>query len=555
MFKFARTCRNCIFLRNTMKQLTFYPTHFCNLSSKNTDEYKHILMSSLKISENVAAEILRRHNRLLLIPKDQIIDSCEVFKEVNDSEESCLINAEVLRVHPSILRHRIVLLQEFGVPVVQGDFVRNFILMMKFPVDIFKAYVRINPSVNIAENLLRTLFKNPPQEIYMKHTSEIMTVKECYKECLRYYMRVTFHMSEEELQKSLSAYPRLQLKSFTLMQQTLKFLQDEVGLSLSRLRKHNYLLYSNVENVKRGLAMKTLAGLDIRSMYLKCPKLLTIKVEKILETVEVIKSFGVPDISIQKCPEIFTLSTDTVKQRLKDVLDTPQFSILINHPKILRLVHYRNSTQLRLEYLREINLKPASLQTLLSSKQYFEKFTKERVDSSKFQDVLYYLEVKLARNKRDLKEKLSKHPNWRYIPVESVHKVYQYLSKTYTKQQIFDSLYILLYPLKNIQAAILKTRVCKVSDVDSLSPNDVLNLAIYYMEKDYHFSGDGVWTEDMPNFQSRVSKKSFSYDTHTSLSMDGLPMDPKSFNDDVIHDYVEVPEVPEETNSKINYRS
>lgn len=85
------------------------------------------------------------------------------------------------------------------------------------------------------------------------------------------------------------------------------------------------------------------------------------------------QEFNISNESIRKCWDIFTLSSDTVYERLHDLDKIPEFKVLKSHPRILRLVHFQKKVVSRLNYLQDMRVKCASLHILSSTRDQFEK--------------------------------------------------------------------------------------------------------------------------------------------------------------------------------------
>lgn len=71
---------------------------------------------------------------------------------------------------------------------------------------------------------------------------------------------------------------------------------------------------------------------------------------------------------------MLTLSYTTVEKRLEELDKIEYFSLTKNHPRILVLLSEQNLAKKRLKILEENNLSPGSLNTLVTSRHFFERY-------------------------------------------------------------------------------------------------------------------------------------------------------------------------------------
>lgn len=73
-----------------------------------------------------------------------------------------------------------------------------------------------------------------------------------------------------------------------------------------------------------------------------------------------------------KAPEIYTLGSNTVYKRLKQIKETPELASFLNNPQVARLIFYHKKVNSRLEYLQNKNC--LSLNLLVTSDYLFNRF-------------------------------------------------------------------------------------------------------------------------------------------------------------------------------------
>jgi len=75
--------------------------------------------------------------------------------------------------------------------------------------------------------------------------------------------------------------------------------------------------------------------------------------------------------------------------------------------------------------------------------------------------------------------------------------------KKFKVNEIFANIHLLLYPIKRIEEKMLLLQSpdaqedlqLPVANFDSLINNEILTLILYVIESEFHFTGDGIWTE------------------------------------------------------------
>lgn len=198
-------------------------------------------------------------------------------------------------------------------------------------------------------------------------------LKDVRKSLINEFLRANFDVSEVERNRIFATYPNMRHKSFNQMFIALQLLIDEVGMSKERIIKHPYVLYTDPDNLRKILAEPTLGGINTRELLWRRPKIMMSNYQSLMKVQEHLQTFGVPDSAVPRCVEVFTLSPNTVYERLSEMRKIKEFSVLVNHPRVLRLVHYNSKARARLEYLRKMKVNCVSLHILSSCSDYFEK--------------------------------------------------------------------------------------------------------------------------------------------------------------------------------------
>lgn len=228
------------------------------------------------------------------------------------------------------------------------------------------------------------------------------------------------------------------------------------------------------------------------------PKILMSSRESLLEIHQSLVDHRIPFEAIQKYPDLFTLSPITVRQRLQDMDNIPEFQILKTHPRVARLLYYQKKAKLRLDKFRtkRIRLPSPSLHMLSVDSKKFNKSLSTGDLRVKGVDVMIHLSDIFQVNKIRVRESLTRHPHWLQISLVNMTSVLTYIKSvhTFSKDQLIDAIPILLYSKDKVEQEfenVLKSG--EASHEDSY----FLQMVLYFLERPSHFTGDAVWGDNI----------------------------------------------------------
>uniref|UniRef100_A0A1B6CTF5 Uncharacterized protein n=1 Tax=Clastoptera arizonana TaxID=38151 RepID=A0A1B6CTF5_9HEMI len=309
------------------------------------------------------------------------------------------------------------------------------------------------------------------------------------------------NIASDKLDIGIKRYPRINHKSLRYMQETLDLIQNEIGFTEEKIRSQIYLLHTDAENTRALLQLDQIGGykpVDILKVY---PKIMTYPVENIIKINQIFKEYNFPLTSVSKVMDIYTLSPESIRERLNLIQKVPQFNLLIDHPSILKLALYQKKVKHRLKVLEEHKMKNTSIHLLFANDNVFDKYIEEGADRTRGDDSLYFLSKELSVDKKDLRAILNRHPYWYHVSALVISENLKYLySKNFTKEEILKSIFVLLYPKSVIEKELLYLKnqpgieTCLTADKKEIRKETVLPLVLYFMEQPHNFSGAGIWT-------------------------------------------------------------
>ncbi|KAI8045147.1 transcription termination factor 5, mitochondrial [Drosophila gunungcola] len=451
------------------------------------------------------ATALEKHPELKTVKRKDLLNSYDTLKDLKYSVEDILGRPMIIYYGASTLANRHSVLQECGFHNVTIQTLAKYVTVVNKSIEVLKAHNYIPFDVKVAERLAG-LFTDINLRVDMRELdSESITLKSLRQSLLNAYLRERIQMDDNDLQKMWRVYSRVRHKSFRAVQDTVELLTKELNFTSERLKKNGFLLYSDADNVRRILReIPTIDSQDIREIGFRRPKILMSTCDSLKQTLQHVHAFGISEDAVLRCLEVLTLGPDTVLERLRDLQDIEEFQVLGTNPRVLRLVHYQNKARLRLDYLNQLRVRCASLHILSCGSEAFAKFARDGSDRTKGRDIVVYLGNVLSKDVQVLRNLLSRHPNWCHIPLLHVKQCLEYLrSKKFKLSEIFDNIHLLLYPIKRIEEKMLLLQLpdaqqelqLPVADFHLLSNNEILTLILYLIESEFHFTGDGIWTE------------------------------------------------------------
>jgi hypothetical protein len=139
-----------------------------------------------------------------------------------------------------------------------------------------------------------------------------------------------------------------------------------------------------------------------------------------------------------------------------------------------------------------------------ATSETFEKYARDGIDRTKGRDIVHYMAKLFKKDREDVRKVLSRHPNWCHVPVLSIKTSLDYLIyKKFSYDEIAENIILLLYPVPRIEqklAALIEwkdesddNRMISGVALSAISRSKLLNLCLYFIESEFHFSGDGIW--------------------------------------------------------------
>ncbi|KAG8236607.1 hypothetical protein J437_LFUL016856 [Ladona fulva] len=420
--------------------------------------------------------------------------------------------------------------------------------LIKRKISLLKCHGCIPDSFSVSKNFLECVQASP--NIYecvnksvegQEDDKTISFLRDLVLEC---YLQHMLDASEGEVKQILKTYFRISYKSLLLIHETVKILTEELKFPKDHVKGHGYLFNAHPRELRKMLEnIPSLGGIPLRDFLYKHPVVAISNYKTFSQTLQLLKKAGISEESIIETPLVFTLSVENVQKGLallKSGSVKPEIKALLSHPQMLRLVVHHDSVNQRLNYLKNFeqssDLKPVtSLNLLCGSHRQFERYVSGVGGTNRGNDVVNYITKTLGSvSKTDgerglvtptsVRNSLKRHIHWRNVPLSEIQSCLEMLLKLgFSCKEIMFSLQIVLYspskvnaqlerlsqedPLSSFDDTLKKSRIEEGSEGQSnveAIQHDIfcipshlkklaLPLCLYFLEKDHHFSGDGIW--------------------------------------------------------------
>ncbi|CRK91162.1 CLUMA_CG004847, isoform A, partial [Clunio marinus] len=430
------------------------------------------------------------------------------------------LNPTCLLLNSKAMSNRFNVLVECGFTNYHIKGLQRFVSIMKMSISHLKANNYIDKHTNVPERLLNYFDIQIEINRQQDKTISLASLRELI---IKLYLEEKLQASKEEVSKVWEKYSNLRCRSLHSIVNIINLLQDKLDLDGKKIISNGSLLFACPDNFNRILnEIPSIAEVPMKQLLKKRPTIILTNVDSIKGVIEEIKSFGIIEEAILTSPRVLNLAPETVSHRLNELKTIKEFNALKGNPRILTLIYFHKKVQSRLDFLKDIKMKCSSIHLLISDTLLFEKHTRNGNDKTNGNEIVNFVSKALKQDKENVRKCLSRHPFWLYIPVSNVKKSLDYLfKKQFTKEDIAESMTILIYPVMRIHPKLCELLNLKnvqesresddnlVDDIDfsTLSNSKILNLCLYFIEFENHFSGDGIWEKlnlDLVQFPSPV---------------------------------------------------
>ncbi|XP_050301795.1 transcription termination factor 5, mitochondrial isoform X2 [Anthonomus grandis grandis] len=445
--------------------------------------------------------------------KKETVDLIESYKFCKGLGFS---NKEILTYPALLTQHHLACISQYNALKDTGCHRIDALLLSRAPmffrnkIKFLKICGYLQKDIDVAERLMS--FLNPPIKKPKKLDKQLdnideMIWSEVHKAILVDWLKERLNASEHQIIQLLRVHKMIKNKSFRIINENIT-MAESLGMTHTKILRSGYVLNNYPEYPKTMLRDHPFfAGVDLAKHYAVNPKLMMISPRKFMEIYDILKEFRITDDQIQKRPAVFTLSPITLRERLESIQETPEVRVLFDDPRILHLVVHHNKAMSRLAFLKNLKLRCATLGHIGNlSPNFFENYIQAGQDINNPSAVIDFISRLLKKPYTDVKKLLQRHPFYFYVPFVDIEETYNtLLGLNYNVTDISRIVFILLYPSKKIKATYKTLQQQEKLNFINLSRHKQLNLILYSIEKEYHFTGNGIWqSEPKHEFDDKV---------------------------------------------------
>lgn len=481
-----------------------------------------ILCKYLQINKNRAQYLQLKYPGVRRLNAEKIEHLVGTMYDLGYSREVLVDEPSLCSYLPITLKYRYAVLQECGLSNILIQHLTSYLQIIKQrKVKDLKSTGIIPMNLNI-ENRLASYMTQWPTSLTTLVYGDVseFTLYTLRIKIIQRYLELMLDLSPEEFARGLQTYPTIKHRPLQTINNTLNLLKNEILMPHDKLKSNLYLVHADPDNLKNIVYnFKSIGGVNIKDIIRMHPKLAMVNCSTMMETKRVLKEFGVSKEAQTKCFDIYTLSPITIKERLQVAKSIPEFNSFFNHPRFLKMIHFKNTALKRLLMLYNNDKKCLSLNILSGSTAHYETFEKTPGDRfGKGKDIVFSIRELLENNysSSQIRNNIKRHPFWVNIPLVQIRYVYEQLRSKFSIKDIYENCFILLYPwnkIRDISCSFDKKQntsqlhILDQVDLTELSSSQKLSLILYLLERSHYFSGNGVWSEEKhKNIDNNISK-------------------------------------------------
>lgn len=489
-----------------------------NLASP--ENFSKFLADHFKVSDEKIEAFLNKNVQFYNYEKDHILDVMNVLRKYSFRNSLILKYPKLFSLSPVTIENRVNVLKECGFHdnIIPDHLPSYLSLISRKTIYDLKEKKIIPEDTSVQEQLVRCLSGWPTSQPMPEPCSDSSTsLYQTRMRILQRYLELNIDLPADEFQQKLITYPRIKHRPLKVIDTIINILQNHLKISNKKIRTNFGILQSNPSNIELILKkVRSLAGVDIKEIVQLKPSILNVNYKTLQKNQDILNDYGIPFSSQRRCFEVFLLSPDTIQTRISSIKDDPDLQAHFYNPRIMRLVYYKTKADARLSILHEKNKKCISINVLSGCSKHYESFAYSAGDQTKGLDTTRALCSLLedTYSYKEVQSSLQKHKFFTQVPLQNIHRLFTCMKQHFNLDEIFNNCHLVLYPLERVEHYLLpllryrggveevgEPTIQELSgssfdgvELSRMSNYTILSLTLYLLERDYYFSGDGVWS-------------------------------------------------------------
>ncbi|XP_061723819.1 transcription termination factor 5, mitochondrial-like [Cydia pomonella] len=482
---------------------------FCRCISVLNGDSSHKLCKYFDISQSKAEFLSLKQPYVNKLDETALKGLIETVTDLGFKKDVIINDPQMFSIMPTTLRFRYKVLEECGFQNITPKHLLKYLTITKQKtIEYLKTSGELQ-NIDVEKRLASYMTQWPTSLSNLtfgdNHETTLYSLR---LKILQRYLELVLDLSEDEFQHGIKTYPTIKHRPLQIINETLNLLQSVVMIPDKKIKANLYLIHVDPENLKQIIyKFRFIGGIDVKEVLRLHPKLATKKYDVMVEIWNILQEYDISDEAQRRCFDIYTLSPATIRERLEEVKSIPEFQAFTNHPRFLKMIHYKNTAMNRLKNLYDGRKQCLSLNVLSGSSAHYESFQNAPGDRfGKGKDLVFCITESLGNvhSRNQIWKMIKKHPFRFNVPLVQVKFVCQELLRKFDVQDIYENCPILLYPWSKIENMLnhFEKKNSRESlhnkdmlDITKLSKSQILSLVVYLLEKNHYFTGNGVWKE------------------------------------------------------------
>ncbi|XP_047523266.1 transcription termination factor 5, mitochondrial-like isoform X1 [Pieris napi] len=483
--------------------------------------YKNIMGESFP--EKKLEELKKTEPNLSKITSDSLKTSLGVLKKFDITPEEACHNPHLLCINIISLDNYGEILKECGfIKILPIHLIRYNTTVKSRTISHLKKEGLIREVANLEETLLDIFQEWPINEKSLKKfsdsTTNILTIR---MSVLERYLQWRLSITSDDFAKYCKHYLPLKHRPMNDIRQSLELAENVIKLDRNCIIRNGCIISSDPVNTKLILDnVESLAGIDIKEAIKMVPALLKNNYKALLDIKDLLKEYQISEDAQRRCLRVYCMNPDSVRERLEDLGGMKEYKILSSNPRILSMVVHQKKVLHRLLKFQSAKKQCFSLNSLISSRNIFNSYMTSFGSKVCSRDIAILILTTLnGTNQKLLINDLRRHKYWLHTALNVIYENICMLKRDFNDKVILENCHLLLYPGSEIAKHIdsfqkmRKGPTEKTTDnynnlnYTKLSDSQVLSLVLYEIERNYHFSGDGIWTNQDGLREQSLNKK------------------------------------------------
>ncbi|XP_043678024.1 transcription termination factor 5, mitochondrial [Vespula pensylvanica] len=461
-------------------------------SSESKLKLYNILLKTFPVEPTKINKLLKLYGeKIFTIPEKKFIENCKICREHNIMTQTVVNILTCLTINTHLLKHRIFLLEEMGVSKININIIWKLSHYMNLPATEFKHRMKIPMEQHIMTNISPHIVENLSDMPFLDLLDESLPVNIHYEKCFSYYIKSKFGSDKISLKHRGRKY-----KSFRLMTELINIFIEKFDVDLQYIRNHLIILDmcpNQVQYVLESFKDTKIANLTIQEIFKKFHEIVACDPENTKKLLQSFKEYGLDNNILLSCLRIFKIRNEDFVDKMDKILAIPDIRVWCKTPRILFFIIRKNIVNERIEFFRKSNdIKWVNLYLLTSDRNYFRKYKQGELNFVKKKKYIrYILSKELGSENEHLINTFQLHPYWNRVSFVDLDDTLRIIKNYFSIEDICSNIHIILYPWSTINK-VLKS--IKESDkYNKYTSSQQLALCLYLIEKDNHFTGDGIW--------------------------------------------------------------